>query len=147
MLLGIPKIITPQLIKILMEMGHGDEIVISDANFPAASMARETCVGEAVYCPGSGTPELMDAILKLMPLDYAVDCPVIGMAPPQGTETPEIHGRFGRILEAHGYPRDRISYIPRFDFYERAKKSYAVVSTGEGARFANLIIKKGVIKE
>lgn len=147
MLLGIPKIISPQLIKIIMEMGHGDEIVIADANFPAASIAKETCSGEIVYSQGVGTVEFLDAILKLMPLDYAVESPVVCMAAPKDVETPEIHGRFKQILNSHGYSDDKIDFVPRFDFYDRAKKSYAVVSTGEGARFANIIIKKGVIKE
>lgn len=142
MLTGIPKIISPQLIKILMEMGHGDEIVIADANFPAASVAKETCTGECIYSPGAGTPEFLDALLKLMPLDYAVDCPVTGMAQPEDSDVPEIHERFKEILASYGYAEDRISFVPRFDFYSRAKKSYAVVSTGESARFANLIIKK-----
>ena len=146
MLIGIPKIISPELLKILMEMGHGDEIVIADANFPAASVAKQTCFETAVYCQGSGTPELLDAILRLMPLDYAVECPVTGMAQPEGAETPEIHGRFREILKNHGYTDGKIEFIPRFDFYDRAKKSYAVIATGETERFANIIIKKGVIK-
>lgn len=147
MLLGIPRVISSQLIRILMEMGHGDELVIADANFPAHAIAKDTVTQEVVSCPGVGTPELVDAVLKLMPLDYATDRPVTGMAVPAGQDTPPIHGRYADILTAHGYSVEKMEFLPRFDFYDRACKSYAIVLTGETARFANVIIKKGVITD
>lgn len=97
------------------------------------------------YCEGSGVVELMEAILELMPLDYAVETPAIGMAVPENAEKPAIHEKFKAVLEAHGYAADRLCFLPRFDFYDRARKSYAVVASGETARFANLILKKGVV--
>jgi L-fucose mutarotase len=145
MLIGIPPIISPQLLRILMEMGHGDELVIADANFPAHSIAKSTVYGEAAYCQGTGVAELLDAILTLMPLDYAVNAPVVGMAVPAGVEAPPIHGEFERALAAHGYDANKLCFLPRFDFYDRARRGYAVVASGETARFANLIVKKGVI--
>lgn len=147
MLIGIPKIISPQLLRILMEMGHGDELVIADANFPIHSIAKGTTSQEVAYCHGSGVAELLDAILTLMPLDYAVDAPAVGMAVPQGIEVPTIHAEFQRILNAHGYASERLSFLPRFDFYDRARKGYAVLASGETARFANLILKKGVVSD
>lgn len=147
MLTGIPRIISPQLIRILMEMGHGDELVIADANFPIHSIAHDSISGEVAYCQGAGAAEFLDAVLKLMPLDYAVESPIIGMAVPEGVEPPPIHDEFRAILSAHGYAADKLSFLPRFDFYDRARRSYAVLATGETARFANIIIKKGVVVE
>lgn len=147
MLMGIPSVISSQLIRILMEMGHGDELVIADANFPAHTIAKETTTQEVVLCPGVGVPVLLDAILKLMPLDYAVTQPVTCMAVPAGQPTPPIHGRYTEILAAHGYSVEKMEFLPRFDFYDRARKSYAIVLTGETARFANVIIKKGVVTD
>lgn len=145
MLLGIPKIISPQLMRILMEMGHGDELVIADANFPIHSIASTTVSREVVYSQGCGAVELLDAILQLMPLDYAVDKPVVGMSVPAGVEPPPIHDAFRQTLVDHGYAPEKLDFLPRFDFYDRARKSYAVLASGETARFANLILKKGVV--
>ena len=127
MLKGIPSIISPELLKILDEMGHGDEIVIGDGNFPAASMGARV-----VRADGHGVPELLDAILKLFPLDAYVDAPV-------------IWDDFKRIVDEHGGAR--IEHIERFAFYERAKKAYAIIASGESAIYANVILKKGVVKE
>ena len=145
MLYGIPKIISPEMIRILMEMGHGDEIVLADGNFPARSIGKNTVSGEVIDCEGVGVPELLEAILKLMPLDYAVESPAIGMAVPVGTDKPAIHEGYQNILAAHGYHDEKLAFVPRFDFYDKARQSYAVFATGETARFANLILKKGVV--
>ncbi len=147
MLYGIPKILSPQLVRILMEMGHGDELVLADANFPIHSIAKSTVTGEVAYSQGCGAVELLDAILKLMPLDYAVEQPVCGMAVREGMDTPPIHGEFAQVMKKHGYQAEQIAFLPRFDFYDRAKQSYAVVASGETARFANIIVKKGVVQE
>ncbi|HHY64631.1 MAG TPA: L-fucose mutarotase [Clostridiaceae bacterium] len=143
MLKGIPPIIPPELLKILMEMGHGDEIVIADGNFPAASIAQRL-----VRCDGHGIPELLDAILKFFPLDLYVDAPVALMqvVPGDPVETP-IWDVYKEIVTKHEPKNNKFENIERFAFYERAKKAYAVVATGEKALYANIILKKGVVVE
>jgi len=143
MLKNIPEVISPDLMKILMEMGHGDEIVIGDGNFPAASLAQRL-----IRCDGLGVPVILDAILKFFPLDYAVDHPVVLMALPAGNTTqPEIWKQYFSIVSKHGERTEKIGYMERFAFYERAKKAYAIIATSEKARFANVILKKGVVAE
>lgn len=140
MLKGIPKIISPELIKILMEMGHGDEIVIADGNFPAASHAQRL-----VRADGHNVPELLEAILELFPLDPYVEKPVALMAVVDGDPTvPVIWDTYAETITNKGYKEGLIENIDRFDFYDRAKEAYAVVATGEGALYANIILKKGV---
>lgn len=140
MLKGIPGIISPELLKILDEMGHGDEIVIGDGNFPAESMGQRT-----VRADGHGVPALLDAILQLMPLDTYVDSPVVLMeVVPGDPVVPTIWDEFQEIVEKR--EPAKISHIERFAFYERAKKAYAVIATGETAIYANVLLKKGVVK-
>lgn len=141
MLKNVPPIIAPELMKILMEMGHGDEIILADGNFPAASVARRL-----VRCDGHGVPELLEAVLKLLPLDTYVDRPVALMNVVQGDSTePTIWNTYEAILKNSGEPFDDFDYVERFTFYERAKKAYAVVATSEKALYANIILKKGVL--
>lgn len=141
MLLGIPKIISPELIKILMEMGHGDEIVLADGNFPAASHAQRL-----VRCDGHSVPELLDAILQLFPLDTYVERPVGLMSVVPGDPAkPAIWGQYRSIVLKHDELAGEFDFIERFAFYEKAKKSYAIVATSEKALYANIILKKGVI--
>ena len=141
MLKGIPSIISPELLKILDEMGHGDEIVIGDGNFPAASMGARV-----IRADGHGVPELLDAILKLFPLDTYVDAPVALMeVVPGDPVVPVIWDEFKRIVDSHGGAA--IDHIERFAFYERAKKAYAIIASGESAIYANVILKKGVVKD
>ena len=139
MLKGIPSILPPELLKILMEMGHGDEIVIGDGNFPAASMAQRL-----VRCDGHGVPELLDAILQLFPLDSYVDAPVSLMAVAVGdtAPTPVIWDKYREIIAEYEFAQ--IEFLERFAFYERAKTAYAIIATGEDAIYANVILKKGV---
>ena len=141
MLKGIPNIITPELLKILMEMGHSDEIVIADGNFPAASMAQRL-----IRLDGHGVPPVLEAILKLFPLDIYVDSPVALMqvVPGDTVETP-IWDTYREIIKASGEKFEDFESVERFAFYERAKKAYAVIATSEGALYANIILKKGVI--
>ncbi len=140
MLLGISPIISPELLKILCEMGHGDEIVIGDGNFPAASVANRL-----IRCDGHGVSELLTAILKLFPLDSYVESPVTLMqVTPGDTTVPVIWDEYKKIV-SDACPNTRVSEIERFAFYERAKNAYAVISTGEPALYANIILKKGVI--
>ena len=143
MLKGIPSILTPELLKILMEMGHGDTLVIGDGNFPAASIAKNS---QLVRLDGHGVPEILDAILQLFPLDPYVEAPVslMEVVPGDPVETP-IWDEYAAIIEKHE-PGTKIGHIERFQFYEVAKKAYAVVATGEGALYANVILQKGVVK-
>jgi L-fucose mutarotase len=142
MLIGVSNLISPELLKVLMEMGHGDEIVIADGNFPAASHAQRL-----VRADGHAVPDLLDAILRLFPLDTYVDKPVALMqvVPGDQTETP-IWNTFADIIQNRSKLSEPFEYVERFEFYERSKRAYAILSTGESALYANLILKKGVIK-
>ena len=139
MLKNISPILSPELLKILMEMGHGDEIVIGDGNFPAASVAQRL-----VRLDGHGVPEILDAILKLMPLDTYVDAPVALMDNNDAANRPEIWAQYEDVVRANEGDK-AFELIERFAFYDRAKKAYAVIATGETAIYANIILKKGVV--
>lgn len=140
MLKGIPNIISPELIKILMEMGHGDEIVLADGNFPAAS-----CAKRLIRSDGHGTIELLEAILRLFPLDQYVDRPVSLMeVVPGDPAIPAIWDQYREIVQLYE-KNPEFEFIERFAFYERAKQAYAIVATGERALYANVILKKGVV--
>lgn len=142
MLKNIPKILSPELVKILMEMGHGDEIVIADGNFPSETIGKRV-----VRCDGHGVPELLDAIMKLFPLDTYTDKPVMLMeVVPGDPVVPTIWDEYKEIINKYEPENCKIEMIERFAFYERAKTAYAVVATGEEAIYANIILKKGVVK-
>ena len=139
MLKNIPKIIPPDLLKILCEMGHGDELVIADGNFPAAEMGRRV-----VYLSGNDATEVFEAVLQLLPLDtYAQPLFLMEKMAGDTVETP-IWDAYKKI--AKKYSDADFEKIDRFEFYERARKAYAVISTGEGALYANILLKKGVIQ-
>lgn len=141
MLKGIPNLLSPELLKILMEMGHGDEIVIADGNFPAASHAQRL-----VRCDGHGAALLLEAVLRLFPLDTFVPQPVALMAVVAGDRyQPEIWPAYEKIIRQHDTHFTRFELMERQAFYDRAKKAHAIVATGEMARYANLILKKGLI--
>ena len=138
MLKGIPKIISPALLKIMAEMGHGDEIVIGDGNFPGASMGLRL-----VRCAGHDAPALLEAMLKLFPLDtYAKPVYLMEKVPGATVETP-IWDTYAELIAP--YTDEKPEMIERFAFYERAKKAYCVIQTGESALYANVILKKGVV--
>lgn len=141
MLKGISSLIPPELLKILAEMGHGDEIVLGDANFPAATMGKRV-----VRCDGIGVTELLDAVLALLPLDAFVEAPVALMAVVPGAEIkePPIWQSIRETVEKHA-PGTAIEFNERFAYYDRSKNAFAVVQTGETALYANVILKKGVI--
>lgn len=140
MLKGIPKILSPELVKVLMEMGHGDEIVIADGNFPGASM-NERCI----RCDGHNACEVIKAVLELFPLDtYQKPVYIMQKVPGDTVETP-IWDEFRKLIKPH--TNEDLEQIERFEFYERAKKAYAVVMTSEKALYANIILKKGVVTE
>ncbi len=146
MLKGIPKILSPELLKVLCEMGHSDRLVISDGNFPAESMGKNAIV---IRCDGHGVPELLDAILQVFPLDSYVEHPVNLMEVMKGdpVETP-IWDEYKEIVkkyEARG--EQAVGNIERFAFYEEAKTAYAIIATGESALYANVMLQKGVVTE
>lgn len=144
MLKNIPPIISPELLKVLCEMGHSDCLVIGDGNFPSASMGKNAKV---IRMDGHGVPEVLDAILRLFPLDTYVSSPVSLMEVMSGdkTETP-IWDQYAAIIKKHD-PRgaDCIGHIERFAFYEQAKKAYCIIATSEKALYANIMLQKGVI--
>ena len=141
MLKGIPSILTPELLKTLMEMGHSDEIVIADGNFPSGTFGKKV-----IRMDGHGVPEVLDAILKFFPLDPYVEKPVALMEVVSGdaVETP-IWEVYKEIINQHEPINNKICNIERFAFYERAKSAYAVIATSEAALYANIILKKGVV--
>ncbi|HME54876.1 MAG TPA: RbsD/FucU domain-containing protein [Candidatus Lokiarchaeia archaeon] len=148
MLIGIPKILSPELLKVLMEMGHGDELVIADGNFPSASVAQATSTKILVRADGHGVPELLDAILQFFPLDQYVQNPVALMAVTPGDNVePIIWDSYLEIIKKHDPDFENFEFVERFAFYERAMQSYAILATGESALYANVILKKGVVKE
>ncbi|MBQ9785669.1 MAG: fucose isomerase [Clostridia bacterium] len=144
MLKGIPKILSPELLKVLCEMGHGDTIVIADGNFPSESVGKNAKV---IRCDGHGCVELLDAILQLFPLDTYVQKPVTLMAVAAGdpVETP-IWDEYTRVIEKYdARGGDAVGNVERFAYYEEAKKAYAIVATGESALYANVMLQKGVV--
>jgi len=144
MLKGIPKILSPELLKVLAEMGHSDRLVIADGNFPAETMGKNAIV---IRCDGHGVPELLDAILQVFPLDTYVDKPVnlMEVMPGDDVETP-IWNTYKEIVKKYdGRGEDAIGQIERFSFYKKAKKVYAIIATGESALYANIMLQKGVV--
>lgn len=144
MLKGIPKILSPQMLKVLCEMGHGDRLVIADGNFPAESVGKDSIV---IRMDGHGACEVLEAVLQLFPLDTYVEHPVglMQVVPGDPVETP-IWGSYESIVQqADGRGRDAFTQIERFAFYEEAKRAYAVIATGESALYANIMLQKGVV--
>lgn len=144
MLKGISPLLSPELLKVLCEMGHGDELVIADGNFPAESIGKNAAV---IRADGHGVPELLDAILQLIPLDQYVDQPAALMkVVPGDPVVPVIWDEYRALLKKHGEDPDKVEMMERFAFYDRAKSAYAVIATGETAIYANVLLKKGVVK-
>lgn len=139
MLKGISKIVSPELIKILCEMGHGDEIVIADGNFPSASNGKRV-----VRADGISGVEMLKAVLALIPLDTYADENFLLMQTTQGDPTPTIWADYFQVANEMD-DNLRVGNLERFAFYERARNAYAVIATGESQIYANIIIKKGVI--
>jgi L-fucose mutarotase len=125
----------------LMEMGHGDEIVLADGNFPAANLAQRL-----IRCDGHGVPEILEAVLKFFPLDIYVEQPVALMSVVPGDKTkPTIWEDYRKIIKTSGEKFSDFEFVERFAFYERTQEAYAVVATSEKALYANIILKKGVL--
>ena len=144
MLKGVPGILSPELLKVLCEMGHSDRLVIADGNFPAETMGRDAVV---IRMDGHGIPEILDAILQVFPLDTYVEKPLnlMEVMPVDTVETP-IWKTYEKITACHDERgADAIGQIERFAFYEEAKKVYAIIATGETALYANIMLQKGVV--
>jgi L-fucose mutarotase len=141
MLKGIDPVLGPELLAALRAMGHGDEIVVADANFPAASTARRLCRSD-----GADAVRLVAAISAIMPLDDFVPAAAFRMSVvDRMDEAPPITAEFAAALAANGYAGP-IEALERFAFYERARAAFAIVATGEMRLYGNLILKKGVIR-
>lgn len=144
MLKGIPKILPPELLRVLCEMGHGDRLVIADGNFPSESVGKGKNV---IRMDGHGTSQVLEAILQLFPLDTYVEHPVnlMQVMPGDTVETPiwEEYKEIIRKEDARG--ENAIGQIERFAFYEEAREAYAIIATGEGALYANIMLQKGVV--
>lgn len=144
MLKNIPAILSPELLKVLCEMGHGDELILADGNFPAESVGKNARV---IRLDGHGVPEVLDAVLALIPLDTYTEKPAALMEVVPGDPiVPVIWDEYRAILAKHGENPDAVENIERFAFYERAKQAYAIVATGESAVYANILLKKGVVQ-
>jgi len=148
MLLHIPKILSPDLIKALCEMGHGDKILLADANYPGRSAAAR-CNATFLRADGIGVSALLEAILQLMPLDLYTDEPAMVMdvdARDAGLRIP-IHDEYRAIVAKHDARGEKaVAQYERYAFYGKAGDCAVIVQTGEEAVYANIILQKGVIK-
>ena len=148
MLKNIPPIISPELLSVLNEMGHGDRICIGDGNFPGSSVAAaEGAI--LLRADGHGVPRLLDAILQLIPLDEYVDTPAMVMqVTPQdeGLKVPIIDEYKEIVAKYDERGASAFGSYERFEFYEQAKKCYCIIQSGETAIYANIILQKGVVK-
>ena len=145
MLKGIPKILSPELLKVLCVMGHSDRLVIADGNFPSESMGKNAKV---IRCDGHGVPKLLEAILTVFPLDTYVETPVslMQVMPGDNVETP-IWDEYKEIVSRFDERGEKaIGQTERFAFYDEAKTAYAIIATGESALYANIMLQKGVVK-
>lgn len=141
MLRNIPSILSPELLHTLRAMGHGDDIVIGDANFPAESIGPE-----CIRLDGISATEVLEAVLTLMPLDTFVEDPALVMqVVGDPTAVPEVVGAFQEIIDHTADRPAKIQSLERFAFYERASTAFAVIQTGETRLYGNIILKKGVI--
>ncbi len=148
MLKNIPSILSPELLKVLSEMGHGDRICIGDGNFPGASMAKaEGAI--LVRADGHGIPELLDAILQVIPLDAYVETPAMLMQKMDCDKdlVIPVWDEYKAIIAKHDERgASAVGSYERFEFYDQAKKCYCILQSGETAIYANIILQKGVIK-
>lgn len=140
MLKGISPLISPGLLEILARMGHGDELILADAHFPG-----ETFNKRVVRADGLSITDLLEAILPLFELDSYVPSPLVMMAPVEGDELdPDVEKSYLNSINKTNPELKKPERLDRYAFYERAKKAFAVVMTGETARYGNIIIIKGV---
>ncbi|NOX53641.1 MAG: fucose isomerase [Planctomycetes bacterium] len=141
MLKGVPPALSPELMTVLMKMGHGDELVLGDGNFPADSNAQRI-----VRADGLDLLTVLDAVLKFLPIDtFSEEVAMVMQPVDKNAPEPPIWKEFRRLLELHEGRKVELTRVERFAFYERARKAYAIVATSETALYANLILKKGVV--
>lgn len=144
MLKGIPEILSPELLKVLCEMGHSDRLVIADGNFPVMSMGKNA---QIIRMAGHGVPEILDAILRVFPLDTYIEKPVnlMEVMPGDDVQTPiwDVYKKTVEKYDERG--KNAIGEIERFKFYEETKTAYAVIATSEKALYANIMLQKGVV--
>lgn len=142
MLKGISPLLSPELLKVLAEMGHGDELVLADAHFPACNLGVKVVRADGLRCEA-----LLDAVLPLWELDRYVESPVVMMAAMGGdTLDDELLKAYRAALARHVADPPAIRHIDKFEFYDRARRAFAVVVTGETVKYGNLLLKKGVIR-
>ena len=140
MLVGISPLLSPELLATLCAMGHGDEIVLADAHFPGHSLHEQV-----IRADGLRVADLLDAILPLVSLDEYVESPVFMMAPVPGDELdPAVEAAYRQAIDRHWPQTPQIARVERFAFYEQTREAFAVVMTGETAKYGNIILKKGV---
>lgn len=140
MLKGISPLLSPELLAVLTRMGHGDEIILADAHFPG-----ETLNSQVLRADGLRIPDLLEGILPLFVLDEYVDDPIVMMAAVEGdTLDPQVEADYLIPIRKHAPQAPAITRIDRFAFYDRAKSAFAVLMTGELAKYGNVILKKGV---
>lgn len=144
MLKGIPEILSPELLKVLCEMGHSDRLVIADGNFPVMSMGKNA---QIIRMDGHSVPEILDAILRVFPLDTYIEKPVnlMEVMPGDNVQTPiwDVYKKTVEKYDERG--KNAIGEIERFKFYEETKTAYAVIATSEKALYANIMLQKGVV--
>lgn len=138
MLKGIPPILSPDLLKVLAEMGHGDEITITDAHYPLSGVG-----GQIIRADGHRICDLLEAVMKYFPLDRYHEWQYALMEPVAGDTAPDIWQAYGEIIGRHE-PAE-VTLLERFEFYRHANHSHATIMTSETTQYANIILKKGVI--
>jgi len=140
MLKGISPLLSPELLAVLCRMGHGDEIVLADAHFPGDTMGKRV-----LRADGLKISDLIDAILPVYELDSYVEAPLVMMAAVTGDKLdPKVEKAYRAAVDRHAPQTPAIARMERFAFYDRAKEAFAVVMTGETAKYGNIILKKGV---
>jgi L-fucose mutarotase len=140
MLKGLSPLLGPELLAVLCRMGHGDELVLADAHFPGETMGKR-----ALRADGLKIADLLDAILPVFELDSYVDAPLVMMAAvPGDTLDPAVENSYRAAVNRHAPKTPPIARLERFAFYDRARQAFAVVMTGETAKYGNIILKKGV---
>ncbi len=141
MLKGISPVLSPDLLAALCRMGHGDELILADAHFPAETFATRHCL----RADGLTIPSLLDGLLPLFEIDRYEPLPVLTMeAVPGDTLDPAIEASYRACLDRHGCDWAAMGRLERFAFYERARSTYLIVQTGDVAKYGNLLLKKGV---
>lgn len=140
MLKGIHPAISPTLLKVLAEMGHGDELVLADAHFPGHQLHHRV-----IRADGVDVATLLTGISQLIEFDQYVDAPLVMMSAVEGDQLdPKVEDRYLSAIQEGASVVPHLTRIDRFAFYDRAIQAFAVVITGETAKYGNIIIKKGV---